>query len=76
MVSYAVDRKFGIYDVSREDINRRVLESRIHRENLQKINCEKPAFDRQSPRFKHYEEGQKVEVLTQKQREGLYLAKK
>lgn len=31
MIDYAVDRKFGIYDVSREDINRRVLESRIHR---------------------------------------------
>ena len=40
------------------------------------MNFEKPGFDRQSPRFKHYEPGGRIEKLTTQQVEHLLQQRK
>jgi hypothetical protein len=77
VIYYAADHKFATYDLSKEDISRRVLEKKIQRDNLEKIECGKPAFDKQTPRFRHYDEDAiKEPPPTKQQIESFILEKK
>jgi hypothetical protein len=55
-ILYSDDAKFGEYDVSYNDVSKKLERQKMFLENLKKIEVEKPGFESSYSRFPHYEQ--------------------
>lgn len=54
IVIHLEDVKFGEYDVSYNDVAKKLERQKMFLENLKKIEVEKPGFESSHSRFPHY----------------------